>query len=201
MSTRLPAAVRRAQLIETAIEVFAAAGYHDTTMDRIATAAGVTKPVLYQHFPSKHDLFLVLLHDVGRRLVETVTSATATASSPQDQVRSGFRAYFRFVTGEGPSFRLLFGDGVRADTDFAEAVHGVEREMARIIAAMIEIEGLADPDRLVLAHGILGMAEATGRHWYVSGQPGDMTVLADRVSDLAWTGLRGRPADQPTPDL
>lgn len=194
MSTRLPAAVRRTQLIETAIEVFATDGYHDTTMDRVAAAAGVTKPVLYRHFPSKRDLFLVLLHDVGERLAKTVTSATAVVSSPQDQVRNGFRAYFRFVADEGPSFRLLFGEGVRADAEFAEAVHAVEREMARIIAAMIDIEGLSDPGRLVLAHGILGMAEATGRHWHVSSHPGEMNELADRVSDLAWTGLRGHQA-------
>lgn len=197
MSNRLPAAVRRGQLIETAIEVFAADGYHDTTMDRLATAAGVTKPVLYQHFSSKRDLFLELLHEVGRRLAEAVTQATAAASSPQDQVRQGFRAYFEFVAGEGPSFRLLFGEGVRVDADFARAVHGVELEMARIIAAMIDIEGLDDDDRLVLAHGILGMAEATGRHWYVNGQPGDVAHLAERVSDLAWFGLRGRPRQGP----
>jgi AcrR family transcriptional regulator len=193
VSNRLPAAVRRNQLLETAIEVFATNGYHETTMDRVAAAAGVTKPVLYQHFRSKRDLFLELLNDVGRRLADTVTSATETASSPRDQVRHGFRAYFEFVAREGASFRLLFGDGVRADPEFAAAVNGVERQMAAIIAAMITIEDLHDADRLVLAHGILGMAEATGRHWYASGQPGDIEHLAERVSDLAWSGLRGRP--------
>ena len=197
----MPAAVRRTQLIETAIEVFAADGYHETTMDDVAAAAGVTKPVLYQHFPSKRDLFLELLGDVGRRLAEMVTAATADTASPHDQVRHGFRAYFEFVAREGSSFRLLFGDGVRVDPEFARVVGGVEREIAGIIAALITTDGLDDSDRLVLAHGILGMAEATGRHWYASGQPGDPSDLAERVSDLAWSGLRGHPRpDQPADD-
>ncbi len=202
MSTRLPAAVRRTQLIETAIEVFAADGYHDTTMERIAAAAGVTKPVVYRHFDSKRDLFLELLNEVGRQLAATVSAATAEASTPQEQVRLGFQAYFEFVAREGHSFRLLFGDGVRADPDFAEAVHGVEREIAGIIAGLIEIDGVDEADRLVLAHGIVGMAEATGRHWHVRGRPDDAGRLAERVSDLAWSGLRGHPqprtVDRPT---
>ena len=189
----MPAAVRRTQLIETAIDVFAANGYHETTMDDVAAAAGVTKPVVYQHFPSKRALFLELLGHVGRRLAEMVTSATAGTTSPHDQVRLGFRAYFEFVAREGPSFRLLFGDGVRVDPEFARVVSGVEREIAAIIAGLITTEGLDDAGRLVLAHGILGMAEATGRHWYANGKPGDPAHLAERVSDLAWSGLRGHP--------
>jgi AcrR family transcriptional regulator len=193
VSNRLPAAIRRTQLIETAIEVFAADGYHDTTMDRVAAAAGVTKPVLYQHFPSKRELFLELLHDVGRRLVAKVTAATEAASTPQAKVSRGFHAYFEFGVDDAPSFRLLFGDGVRVDPEFADVVHGVELEMARLIATMIEVDDLDDDDRLLLAHGILGMAEATGRHWYLNGRPGEMTHLVARVSDLAWSGLRGHP--------
>ena len=191
MSTRLPAAVRRNQLIETAIDVFAANGYHDTTMDQVAARAGVTKPVLYQHFPSKHQLFLELLRDVGRRLQGVVTTATRQAKSPRDQVRFGFRAYFDFVEQQSAAFRLIFGDGVRADEEFASTVRGVEREMARIIAAMIDIEDLDEEGRLLLAHGILGLAEATGRHWSVSGRPGNAGDLSEQVADLAWSGLRG----------
>ena len=75
---RLPAAERRRQLLDVALEAFAANGFHVTSMDDIAEAAGVTKPVLYQHFRSKRALYLELLDDVGARLMEAITKATAT---------------------------------------------------------------------------------------------------------------------------
>ena len=200
MTKRLKAAERRASILAVAKVLFADKGYHGVSVDEIATRLGVSPAVLYQHFPSKRDLFLELLGDVGRRLAEMVTSATADTSSPHDQVRLGFRAYFEFAAREGPSFRLLFGDGVRVDPEFARVVSDVETEIAGIIAGLITTEGLDDADRLVLAHGILGMAEATGRHWYRTGQPGDPEHLAERVSDLAWSGLRGHPRFDQTSD-
>ena len=69
---RLPAVQRRRQLLDVALEVFADHGFHGASMDDVATAAGVTKPVLYQHFGSKRDLYLQLLDDVGQRLLEVV---------------------------------------------------------------------------------------------------------------------------------
>ena len=75
----------------------------------------------------------------------------------------GFRAYFRFVATHTSAFRLLFGDGVRLDSEFARAVQTVERELAELIASMITIEHLDDEGRLVLAHGIVGLAEANYR--------------------------------------
>ena len=94
---RLPAEQRRTQLLEVAIEVFAERGFHATSMDDIAEAAGVTKPVLYQHFPSKRALYRELLDDVDRQLTERLVVATAGATSGRERVQEGFAAYFRFV--------------------------------------------------------------------------------------------------------
>ena len=77
---RLPAAERRTQLIETAVAVFATNGYHATSMNDVAEAAGVTKPVLYQHFSSKRELFVELLADIGAELRDTIAKATADAA-------------------------------------------------------------------------------------------------------------------------
>jgi AcrR family transcriptional regulator len=192
VTVRLPAAERRVQLLHAALGVFAAEGFQTATMDAVAAEAGVTKPVLYQHFPSKRELFLELLRDVGARLADTVGEAATAATSAEAQVVDGFAAYFRFVAAHPDQFLLLFGEGVRVDAEFAEAVAVVEAELARFIAALIEIEGLDDDDRLVLAHGILGLAEGTGRHWIAAGATGDVDALAARVADLAWLGLRGR---------
>src|SRR5947199_1945681 len=107
--TRLPAARRRRQLLDVALGVFAARGYHPTSMNDLAEAAGVTKPVLYQHFRSKRALYLELLEDVGGRLRDAINKATTEAESPREQVRAGFRAYFQFVEDERLAFQLLFG--------------------------------------------------------------------------------------------
>jgi AcrR family transcriptional regulator len=191
VTIRLPAAERRAQLVDAALALFAAEGFQSTTMDAVAAEAGVTKPVLYQHFPSKRELFLELLRDVGRRLSENVGAATAAAASPREMVENGFAAYFDFVSEHPDQFRLLFGEGVRIDAEFAVEVMQVERSIAEFIAGLITIEDLDTDERLVLAHGIVGLAEGTGRHWTAAGCPGEASVLASQVAHLAWYGLRG----------
>ena len=115
MSTRLPAARRRRQLLAVALRVFADEGYHDASMNDIAVAAGVTKPVLYQHFTSKRDLFAELLEDVGRDLQETITKAVAAAPGPHEMVEMGFAAYFDYVNRHRDAFMLLYGGGLARD--------------------------------------------------------------------------------------
>src|SRR3954466_6851190 len=119
MANRLPAARRRRQLLGVALEVFAAHGFHATSMDEVATAAGVTKPVLYQHFPSKRALYVELLEDVGNQLLTQLASATDRATTGRQRVEEGFGAYFRFVDENRSAFRLLFGASVRNDPEFA----------------------------------------------------------------------------------
>src|SRR3954467_8979006 len=165
MSTRLPAAARREQLLAVALGVFAREGFHGTAMNDVAEAAGVTKPVLYQHFRSKRELYLELLEDVGGRLGDSIGKATSEAPNPREQVRAGFVAYFRFVSEHRTAFQLLFGGGSRRDVEFADAVRSVELSIAESIAALIDIEGLEPGQRQLLAHGIVGLAEGTSRHW------------------------------------
>src|SRR6266513_4935230 len=142
MSTRLPAPRRRRQLLDVALEVFAERGYHRTSMNDLAEAAGVTKPVLYQHFRSKRALYLELLEDVGGRLRDAIDKATTEAGTPREQVQSGFRAYFEFVAAQQQAFQLLFGGGARRDEEFADAVRHVEVSIADRIAALIGVDGL-----------------------------------------------------------
>ncbi len=191
MSTRLPAARRRTQLLQVALGVFADNGFHVTSMNDIAEAAGVTKPVLYQHFRSKRELYLELLEDVGGQLREAIAKATTEAGTPREQVRAGFRAYFHFVVEHEAAFRLLFGGGTRRDEEFADAARAVEISIADIIATLIDVPGLDTDRRRLLAHGIVGLAEGTSRHWIVDGASGDPDTLAEQVAELAWAGLRG----------
>jgi AcrR family transcriptional regulator len=193
MSTRLPAPRRRRQLLDVALRVFAERGYHLTSMNDLAEAAGVTKPVLYQHFRSKRALYLELLEDVGGQLRDAIGKATSEATGPHDQVRAGFHAYFAFVAANQPAFQLLFGGGTRRDEEFADAVRSVEESIAEFIATLIVVDGLDDERRRLLAHGIVGVAEGTSRHWLAGGLHGSASELAEQVSTLAWAGLRGIP--------
>jgi AcrR family transcriptional regulator len=177
--------------LAVALRVFAERGYHSTSMNDLAEAAGVTKPVLYQHFRSKRALYLELLEDVGGQLREAIDKATSDAGTPREQVHAGFSAYFRFVEQQQLAFQLLFGGGARRDQEFADAVRRVEVSIADSIAALIVVEGLDDDRRRLLAHGIVGVAEGTSRHWLANGLTGSADLLADQVAALAWAGLRG----------
>ena len=190
MSSRLPAPRRKEQLLDVALHEFAERGFHQTSMNDVADAAGVTKPVLYQHFPSKRALYLELLRAVGDQLMTEIAAATAGAP-PREQVEAGLRAYFRFVAGQAAAYRLMFGGGTRRDLEFAEEATRVERSIAAVIAELIDVEGLGDDDRLLYAHGIVGLAEGTSRHWINDGLELDPDDVAARVADLAWRGLRG----------
>jgi AcrR family transcriptional regulator len=188
-ATRLPAARRRRQLLDVAQEVFAVRGFHATSMDDVAEAAGVTKPVLYQHFDSKRRLYLELLEDVGQQLLDAIGDATSAAATPRQQVENGFAAYFRFVDEQRSAFRVLFGGGVRRDEEFADAVRRVEQTLAEAIAVLIEAD-IDDAHRLLLAQGIVGLAEGTARYLLAGALEFDPTVVASRIADLTWAGLR-----------
>lgn len=191
MSPRLPAARRRRQLLDVALRVFAEQGFHDTSMNDIAEAAGVTKPVLYQHFGSKRELFSELLTDVGNELQETIIKALTSAQSGHEMVELGFAAYFRFVDEHRDAFRLFYGGSFARDAEFAEVVGQVESAVAALVAGLIEIDGLHPSQRRVLGHGIVGMIEGASTYWLRSSSDADPAALAHQLAELAWRGLRG----------
>ncbi len=178
------------------MSVFAEHGYHATSMNDVAVTAGVTKPVLYQHFSSKRELFIELLADIGAELRETIDKATADAAGPRQQIEDGFRAYFRYVRDHTDSFKVLFGSGARRDPEFSSFARNVESSIADAIAELIVVEGEPVSQRLVLAHSIVGMTESASRYWLAHDREPDVDTLASQLSQLAWSGLRGvRSAD------
>lgn len=191
MNTRLPGPQRRRQLLDVALETFGVGGYAEASMADIARAAGITKPVVYQHFTSKRALFLEVLDECGRRLESEVEKATANAAGPREQVEQGFSAFVRFFDENPAMFRTMFSDANRSDPEFADRMHRTELLLADRIASLIDVEDLTEADRTMLAHSIVGMAEGACRHW----MSGDAQLPAERVgqllADLAWAGLRG----------
>lgn len=190
MSVRLSATARREQLIDVAVSVFARNGYHTTSMNDVADAAGVTKPVLYQHFASKRELYLALLESVGHRLLTRISKATAEAEDGRAQTLAGFRSYFRWVAEDHDAFLLLFGSGSRRDEEFASAVRQITDELATFIAPLIAVD-IASEHRQTLAHAVVGMAEGASRRLVDAGTSFDPDALAEQVGALAWAGLRG----------
>lgn len=188
---RLPAAERREQLIGVAITVFARQGFHTTSMNDVAEAAGVTKPVLYQHFSSKRELFLELLTDIGEQLRSRIAKATADAPGPRQQIEAGFRAYFDYMDANTDAYRVLFGAGVRRDPEFASLTRAVEESIAAAIAELIVVDGRPAEDRELIAHTIVGMTEAASRYWLAHDRTPDLDELSDTVARLAWSGMRG----------
>ena len=195
---RLPADERRQQLLAVACDLFARTGFHDTSMDDIAEAAGVTKPVLYQHFPSKRALYIELLDDTGRRLLDRLSEATSRATSGRERVEAGFRAYFQFAVGDRSSFRLLFGTSIRSDPEFARIVEEILQAVADTISTLIDLP-TSDDQRRVLAYALVGMGESVGRRALTEPGPAvDGDELAAWITELAWFGLRGVRAEETT---
>jgi AcrR family transcriptional regulator len=193
---RLPADVRRQQLLEVALRLFAARGFEATTMDEIAEAAGVTKPLLYQHFASKRALYLELGDGVAKSLLEAIGKAVAGASGPRQQVEGGFAAYFHLVVSQAEAFSLLFASDVPDDPELSRAVRHVEDMLAEAVDVLIDA-GLNEGHRRLLAYAVVGMAEGASRHFLAhdpsTGSPldhADADRAARRLADLAWAGLR-----------
>ena len=160
-------------------------------MDEIAEAAGVTKPVLYQHFPSKRALYVELLEDTGRQLLTSLADATGRAGSGRERVELGFRAYFNFAVNNRSSFRLLLGTTIRSDPEFARIVEEIINAAAETVSTLIEIDA-TDEQRLVLANALVGMGEGVSRRALQDDGPTmDPDQLATWIAELAWFGLRG----------
>lgn len=187
---RLPRSERRRQLLEAAQEVFVARGYHATAMDDIAERAGVSKPVLYQHFPGKLELYLALLDTHGAALVETVRTAMKSTADNKTRVHRAMQAYFDFVDARGEAFRLVFESDLRNDPVVAERVDRVERDCGKAIAETIMADtGVGQERADLLAVGLTGAAEMAARRWLASKRAVPKADAVDLLMTLAWRGI------------
>jgi len=179
-----------------ACQLFARGGYADTSMNAIAEAAGVTKPVLYQHFGSKRELFLELLIDSRYRLAETFDAATSAATTARDQVHAGIAAYFGFMAQEEDRFALLFGAGSRHDPDFDREIQAIESVIADMVVELLGVSGRPLRVRETVAAALVGLVEGSSRQWLASADRLDPEVLAEEITALVWFGLRGLDTSQ-----
>ena len=192
--TRLPRSARRAQLLVAAQEVFVARGYHAAAMDEIAERAGVSKPVLYQHFPGKLELYLALLDQHVQVLGEHVRRALARTTDNKQRVTGCIAAYFDFVDDPGGAFRLVFESDLRNKPAVRERV---ERSLQISVDALADTiardTGLERAEAEMLSCGLAGLAEVSARWWLASEGQVSKERAVSLLSGLAWRGISGYP--------
>ncbi|GAB3985786.1 TetR/AcrR family transcriptional regulator [Actinoallomurus acanthiterrae] len=192
--TRLPRLARRRQLLGAAQEVFVAQGYHAAAMDEIAERAGVSKPVLYQHFPGKLELYLALLDEHAEGLVQRLREALASTPDNKLRVQRTIEAFYDFVAGEGEAYRLVFESDLRNVAPVRARVDRANQQCAEMIAQVIQEDtGVSSDEAHLLGMGLVGMAEVSARYWLsVQG-----TISKDHaehlIARLQWRGIGGFP--------
>ena len=195
---RLPRRERRVQLLDSALEVFVAQGYHAAAMDDIAERAGVSKPVLYQHFPGKLELYLALLDSACDQVIANCRQALASTQDNKTRVAAAMAAFYSYVADERGAFRLVFESDLTSETSVRDRVERVTSECAAMIADVIHDDtGLPAEQSRLLAVSLVGMAQVSARFWVsesssrTSGLSQSQAV--ELVSGLAWRGIRGYP--------
>ncbi|WP_342360521.1 helix-turn-helix domain-containing protein [Terrarubrum flagellatum] len=195
--SRLSGDERRRRLLDVATDAFARNGYQAASMREIAAAAGVTKPVLYDHFPSKEALFIELVRRARDDLVARGAAAMATADSLDRRLRAAVDAFFLFAEEQPARARVLISTP-KGVPELHEAVTAIQDEATRALAALLIAEHDLLPEapdrsqRLLLTMeflkaGMHGLAE-----WWVRHPDVPRAILTETVLTAAWSGLRNQ---------
>ncbi|MDA8320027.1 MAG: TetR/AcrR family transcriptional regulator [Actinomycetota bacterium] len=193
-NVRLPRPARRRQLLGAAREVFVAQGYHAAAMDEIAERAGVSKPVLYQHFPGKLELYLALLDESAAELIDAVSQALASTSDNRERVPATFRAFFDYVSGVGEAFRLVFESDLSNEPAVRARLNQTMYECAGMVSEFIRSDaGVSDEEADLLGMALVGMAQVSSRYWLSTDRVIPQSQAEDLLARLAWRGISGWP--------
>jgi AcrR family transcriptional regulator len=196
-TARLPRSQRRQMLLDAARDVFVSSGYHAAAMDDIAARAGVSKPVLYQHFPGKLELYLALLDASAEALLESIGIALASTTDNRMRVDATVRAYFDYVSDEHGAFRLVFESDLTSEPAVRERVDRVNLACAQAVSNVIaEDTGFNRDAAMLLAAGLTGSAQVAARWWLTHADKVSRTDAEDLVSALSWRGISGFPRSE-----
>ncbi|GAA1738427.1 TetR/AcrR family transcriptional regulator [Aeromicrobium alkaliterrae] len=197
-SGRLPRSARKAQLLEVALAVFVEQGYHAASMDEIAERAGVSKPVLYQHFPGKLDLYLALISTACDTVIGAVREALASTQDNRRRVRATIELWFEYVARDDAPVRLVFESDLTSDPEVRDQLDRVTTESASAVAEVIsEDTGLPEAAAHLLAVALVSMGQVSARHWLDSQSTVSREDATRMLATLAWRGIGGFPKDEP----
>jgi AcrR family transcriptional regulator len=198
---RMRAVERREQLLATARRLFAQSGYEATTIERIAARAGVTKPIVYQHFAGKRELYLAVLEEHLADLIRRLWVAFSTSLDPRDRLRRGLQAYFAFADEREDGFRMISDARARMEPDtlarFGSAWDTLADGVARTVGDLLRAAGLDPAGAPIYARALLGMAQSVAE-WWLRSRRVRRDSLVDYLLALTWRGFDGLPR-RPTP--
>ena len=193
---RLPRSARRKQLLAAAQQVFVANGYHAAAMDDIAERAGVSKPVLYQHFPGKLELYLALLDTQAEVLSAAVNEALAATDDNRARIHGVLTAYFSFVdrSDEDGAFRLIFETDLGNEPAVRGRVEAVAQKTMRAVADTVAGDtGLDRAQAELLSTALTGAAQVAARWWLASDRPISQEDAVRLLESLLWRGISNFP--------
>ena len=171
-----------------------AQGYHAAAMDDIAVRAGVSKPVLYQHFPSKLELYVALLDGACDEAVANVRDALASTTANERRVAASPQAFYAYVSDPAAAFRLVFESDLTNEPEVRKRVDRVTLRCADAIAEVIADDtGLPADVAQLLAAALVGMNQVSARFWLESEPTISQQQATDLITRLAWRGIRGFP--------
>ncbi|MGB3661959.1 MAG: TetR/AcrR family transcriptional regulator, partial [Mycolicibacter algericus] len=187
---RLPRDERRGQLLIAASEVFVDRGYHAAGMDEIADRAGVSKPILYQHFASKLELYLAVLARHVENLVSGVRQALRTTTDNRQRLRSAVQAFFDFIEHDGQGYRLIFENDNVAEPQVAVQVRVATESCIDAIFDLVSHDSGLDPHRArMVAVGLVAISVDCARYWLDSDRPISKEDAVEGTVAFAWGGL------------
>jgi AcrR family transcriptional regulator len=194
---RLSRSARRAQLMAAAKTVFVTQGYHAAAMDDIAVAAGVSKPVLYQHFPSKLELYVDLLGESADEMVRLVRGALTASTDNHERVDNAVAAYFTFVADNDQAYRLIFESDLRGQAEVERIVERATDDCISAITDTITTDTGVDVERArLLASGMVGLSQVSARYWLQQSPHVSRPEAIELLSTLMWRGISRFPRQE-----
>jgi AcrR family transcriptional regulator len=187
---RLSRDARARQLLDVAEQVFATTGIQSSSMDDIAEAAGVTKPILYDHYGSKDRLVAAVVMRAGSVLAGVVLEAVSAAPSAEAAVARGLRAYFEFIEERRTGLHSLLTEGVAPGSEAAAALEAVRDQQAELIAALL-LQHSTEQDLAqaqIYAQIVIGATERLATRPGPAAAP-SVDSLTRHVMDVIWCGF------------
>lgn len=163
MHRRLPRAERRAQLIGVATDKFGERGFFPTSMDDIAEAAGITKPVLYQHFASKEDLYIAVIENIGSRISQSIEDLPTEAANTRERIEAGIGMFFDLMSHQSSTLRLFFGTEFITDNVQQQVTDVVDKVAQSIGHVVSHTRQLNEQEALVIGHSFAAAVQASAK--------------------------------------
>lgn len=186
---RMSGTERREQLLDIGRSLFAAKGFDATSVEEIAERAGVSKPVVYEHFGGKEGLYAVVVDREVRRLLERI-DASLKGQHPRELLEQAAGALLDYVERDTDGFRILVRDSPVASTSgtFASLISDIATQVEHVLAAQFKNLGYDAKLAPLYSQALVGMVALTGQWWLVARKPKRDEVAAHLVN-LAWNGL------------